>query len=64
MEYTKKQYLLISVTFLFVAIFGFMLSITSTGNDALGIQALCNALWKTFSAVGGFMFFIGIFVKG
>jgi len=63
MEYTKKQYLLIGVSFILVAIFGFMLSISSNGNDGLGVQALCNALWKIFAVVGSIMFLIGIFTK-
>ncbi|EBZ6776904.1 hypothetical protein GQG94_004604 [Salmonella enterica] len=63
MKFTKKQYILISILFIFVAFFGFMLSISSNGNDVLGVQALCNALWKIFAVVGGTMLLIGIFTK-
>lgn len=64
MEYTKKQYLLIGVSFVLVAIFGYMLDITSDGNDISDIQELCNALWKISAAIGSVMFFIGVLVKG
>jgi len=63
MEYTKKQYLLIGFSFILVAVFGFMLSISSNGNDVLGVQALCNVLWKIFAVVGSVIFLIGIFKK-
>lgn len=62
-EYTKKQYLLIGVAFILVAIFGFMLEMTDIGNDVLRTQELVSVLWKIFAVVGGIMFFIGVLKK-
>ncbi|EHT8580960.1 hypothetical protein KYR89_004387 [Salmonella enterica] len=63
MEYTKKQYLLIGVAFILVAIFGFMLEMTVIGNDVLRTQELVSVLWKIFAVVGGIIFFIGVLKK-
>lgn len=63
MEYTKKQYLSFGIAFILVAIFGFILEVTSNGNDVIVIQELCNVLWKISAVIGSVMFLIGIFTK-
>lgn len=62
-EYSKKQYILIGVAFILVAIFGFMLDMTGNGNGVVHNQELVSVLWKIFAVVGSIMFFIGVLKK-
>lgn len=61
MLYTKKQYILIGSSFLILAFFGFIMFITSEGDDVLGFLKLFNILWKIAAFIGFLMLAIGMF---
>lgn len=63
MLYTKKQYLLLGISFLFLSFLCFMFTITSDGNDVLDLSTLFNALWTISTVTGWVILIIGIFTN-
>lgn len=62
MRYTKKQYLLLGILFLFLSILCFIFTMASDGKDVLG-STLFNALWTLSTVIGCGMLIIGVFTN-